>query len=1047
MPSLSAEPSTVYVGWMDEIINWNPLNVEMKNDYVACNLIFSSLFVYDEDLSMPVMDLATGYLQVVNPDDTMTTTVTITDSAYFRNAVDPDDMSHPLTASDVVFTLNTIIENPAGAWDRYLKNVTSVNFVSDYVFEVVTDYPKATLIDDLCGIPIIPEFQWSTVSPGDFLNSVHPEWLIGSGPFCYGGSSAGSWYMFTRVPNYHGETDYGEERTVKIDEIFYVLFADEANAAQNLNDGNLDAVVVTGDLGVYENTLGVGSTVDVVKQAVSENGICDVAINAIPLELRTISWGTGKPVLLDPIVRQAIMMTLDKDYIVTELLGGYAVKADSVIGPGYWHKDIDPETPFNPVSAKALLMANGYPDDIDGDGLLEADESSYAVQMGWISVGYELFDIRCQAPNTDPIWSDIVYRWADDAAEAGIGFAPEILTESMMIIKAWYSGDYDVWVWNWGWGPEPLGSSLSVWLSSELEPGGDNVQTPMGPWWEIVDEGLPTEHIHSAYDENYSKALGTMDRDERKVYVDLLQQFVYDSYCESPPYYNMGLYGFTEERYIGWGDWEAHVGRTIMTPLPWLWFDVVPESYYNVGPSSVDLSPSSNPVAAGFEVEFRSEAFDADGDQICFYIEYGDGSGEVAQALGDTGDTQYYSFSHTYEPSGSYSAVLWADDMRGFVDSNVSVSVLMDVTDSSRNVAFRWYDMFNVPFGEYYDYRLISSGGYPVVSMTDSYPYVFDCAWSSVDVWTYSNMRLEVDAVNLPDISMDTPLFVPLLGGVPLEGNATVDWDMHYGTFDEIYYNYSEFLGSLYDGWMTVNKVNVTMNETAAIAILGISESEYDDFASAWAARGAEISDAYYDWMKDQGQTQHDIFNMIEYPFSMLYWPSVCEAEKVGESVVLRLDFVTWGMEALMTKWLRASFMPTEQCFEDFSMHAEIGPSTTDLSIDTAVAYAVNAYTSVLSGMPCWRWEGRLQDVLASTYLHPVSNFDPYEGLTFESLEPGNELYGTMVYYNQHTPGAFGLAGGETLTFEWPAGDQMFIEHLEPGVSQNVTAPMTVTYM
>ena len=112
----SAAPVTeVKVGWMSQIQNWNPMNVDMVEDYVASYLMFSCLFQYDQDNKEVVNDLATRYTQVVNPNGTMTTTIDITSHAFFRNAQDPGSTLHPLTASDVKYTFDRIKANVGGA--------------------------------------------------------------------------------------------------------------------------------------------------------------------------------------------------------------------------------------------------------------------------------------------------------------------------------------------------------------------------------------------------------------------------------------------------------------------------------------------------------------------------------------------------------------------------------------------------------------------------------------------------------------------------------------------------------------------------------------------------------------------------------------------------------------------------------------------------------------------------------------------------------------------------------------------------------------------
>ncbi|MCU0860680.1 MAG: ABC transporter substrate-binding protein [Thermoplasmata archaeon] len=188
----------VRVGWLSTVANWNPLAIEMAEDYVVTYLIHSSLFTYDQDWNGPVNDLATGYTQEVHANGSMTTTIDITSNAYFRNNADIYDTSHQLTAVDVAFTLNLIKNNPGGAFDWYLQEVSDIKVVDEFTVSMWTPYAKATLIDDISGLPIVPKYIWEDVLRP--LGGMSAENLVGSGPFVYEDQLKDAWYKFKRAP-------------------------------------------------------------------------------------------------------------------------------------------------------------------------------------------------------------------------------------------------------------------------------------------------------------------------------------------------------------------------------------------------------------------------------------------------------------------------------------------------------------------------------------------------------------------------------------------------------------------------------------------------------------------------------------------------------------------------------------------------------------------------------------------------------------------------------------------------------------------------------
>lgn len=666
--NVTAASKIVRVGQLSEILIWNPLTIEMVEDYVTCYLTYSCLFNYDQDWGGPVGDLALDWNQTINPDSSMTTFVNITHNAYFhgKNATgksDPQDTSHPLNATDVAFTYNLIMNNLGGTWNTYFEGVTSVVAVGDYTVRIDTASTKATLIDDLAGIPIVPKYLWDDPANPQYSDpymGLNPDDNVGSGPFVFDSWLKSSWYKFMAVPAlyYHASQDYS--RIVQTDGVLYTVYSDTQALALAMNQGIEDVVVMTGDVNVYRNVMGgAGTKVHVVKQAVNENGITDIAINAIPssvsgnpTEFRTNQYAKGNPVLQDPYVRQAIMMTLNKDYIVNNIMYGLATKADSVIQPSYWHKTIQNQLQFDPAAAKSLLIAHGY-SDTNHDNILEATSSALSVQNNWVTVGTPLSGIRVEAPNTDPSWGVIAETWAGWASQAGIGMVASVENEGTMNRAAWYNGDYDIWVWHWGWGPEPLGSALSVWKTGEIYQGGNNVQMPIGPWWFGLSNASasPTGEPYSAFDENWTAAVNTLDVTDRKAIVDKLQQWIYDSYCENPPMYDLGLYGYTDYRYEGWGDWQTHPGRSVYSDLLWLWFDL--KSAANHPPFFNQPPDASYDLMQGAPKTFSVTVSDSDGDPLVVNWTFGDGTSAQNTLTGDTSVPQVVSQTHTYSTLGN----------------------------------------------------------------------------------------------------------------------------------------------------------------------------------------------------------------------------------------------------------------------------------------------------------------------------------------------------------------------------------------------------------
>ncbi|MCJ7489810.1 MAG: hypothetical protein MUO87_06675, partial [Thermoplasmata archaeon] len=337
--------------------------------------------------------------------------------------------------------------------------------------------------------------------------------------------------------------------------------------------------------------------------------------------------------------------------------------------------------------------------------------------------------------------------------------------------------------------------------------------------------------------------------------------------------------------------------------------------------------------------------------------------------------------------------------------------------------------------------------------VNNEYPYLY--VWEGPpagNICTYTFMRLDITGRDMTELNMnENPEFLPFFGDAK-GGTAVLDWYMNYVTYEEAAEKLP--LGALawYDGWYIAWNGTVLLDESAAKAVLDISSAEFDDFDSWWLDNGAQTAVDWESWMMyEAGSERLMIWNMYWWDLMFTYFDM--QAEKLdADHVMLTFDTISWGMEALMTRWMHEAWMPTEWYMEDMDFHATIGPYMADVDIDAAVAYSLYAYESLLDGTPCWAWEAMMQDVLESSSEYPISLFDPYIDLTYINRAPGSEWYGADMPYD-YTPGAWNLSENETLTFEWPAGEQLFIVHDPEGTGDglidntvNLTANMTVRY-
>jgi hypothetical protein len=611
----------------------------------------------------------------------------------------------------------------------------------------------------------------------------------------------------------------------------------------------------------------------------------------------------------------------------------------------------------------------------------------------------------------------------DRLNQVGIRISYSIVDEVVMSTIV-YSYSYDMFIWYWSSEPDP---NYILFTQSKLAWSG---------WSD-------TKYSSEAYDYNYTMSVKSLDQTAREAYVDNCQIVHYRD-C---PYiilaYVNDTFAWRTDTFTGWGDWASNPGR--MMSAYWcgnqLYFDLVPIEGADAPPVNVGMIALPLPTVVDQDVYFVAFAADVFGDSLSFWLDFGDGNWAQESTPGGSTDLQIVEFSHRYMTVNNFTATLWVDDGSGLEGHNVSVNLTAVVEDGMpRTVDYLWYDMFNVPFHEW-DY--VRWAYYALDEpLTDSYPYLYKSHWlpPGHDI-IYSKMRLNITGRDMGELNMaSNPEFLPMMGP-ERGGTAKIDWYMQYLTADEMA-RYPSHPSIWDDGYTIGLNGTVAMDEQAAKGVLNLSDDGFDDFEAWWAANNASVTANYTDWLiYEAGPYRLDIFPMYEYDLTLMNVS--LEAARVGDEIVLSYDFVGWGLEALMTRWLREAFMPTEWLFEDFRMNATVGPETTDLDIDTAVQYAVYAYMSPETDKPCWAWEAMLQDYVPSDSTHPWSDFDPYVGLTYLDRDSGSATYGLWVPYD-YTPGTFDLWFGETLTFQWPAGDQLYLNHSGTGDwgTVNQTAPM-----
>jgi peptide/nickel transport system substrate-binding protein len=506
--AVSASPSpgaaTVYrIGILEDFDGINPFSAWSGPSWECFRLSYNFLTWYDREYK-PVPDLARRW---ETSADGLTWTFHIIEGMKWQDGV-------PLTAGDIAFTYNLILETQDAAYAQYLTGVTSVIAPDDKTVVITTRKPNTGML--ALYIPILPEHIWKKADPenlGGFKN-----WpLVGSGPFRVAELEKGKWIRIDANPDYPREL--GGPPTV--DQVFFVISQNTDSLIQDYKAGNLDAIV-NWPATYYKILKSLPGTTAVAAPAI---GFHELGFNC---------WASpkskGDPLLRDVSVRQAISWAIDRDRINATSMAGLAVPGTALISPvqGIWHWQVPAgqKITYDPEKAKQILEDAGYTDR-DGDGVRE-------------DAGGDKLDFRFVTLNEypeDQAAGKMIVSWC---ADIGVKLRLDQKDEGAFGDEVYDNADYDLFIWSWRGDIDP-GFMLSTFTTTQILNWGDS------------------QYSNPEYDDLFvaqAEALDPAKPDDptaRKVLTDKLQAILYRDAPYAILWYNVNLQAFRTDTWTGYG--------------------------------------------------------------------------------------------------------------------------------------------------------------------------------------------------------------------------------------------------------------------------------------------------------------------------------------------------------------------------------------------------------------------------------------------------------------------------------------------------------------
>jgi len=436
-PSPAADGKLVYrLGITQGYDGFNPFAHWSGPTWDTFRLCYNFLTWYDEDYK-PTPDLASEWS--TSPDGKVWT-FTIREGMKWSDG-------EPLTANDIAYTYNRILETEHWAYIQYLVGVQKVEAPDDTTLVITCDKPNAGML--ALYIPILPEHVWKDVADDDLENYKNIP-LVGSGPFVLDEVKKDKWVKL--VPN----PDYPEELggPPKLDEFWYIFSQNMDSMVQDFKAGNLEAIV-DWPASYYEDLKSMAGTTVSKAPAI---GFVELGFNC---------WddkaSKGNPLLLDVAIRQAMNYAIDKQSIVDTSMGGLAPAGTSLISPvqGIWHYQVpeDQQYTYDPEKAKQILEDAGY-SDTDGDGVREDAKGNK-------------LEFRFSAFNEYPEQQAAAKKIAAYCDDVGIKLKLDMMDEGAFSDEAYNNANDDMFIWSWRGDIDP-GFMLSTFTTEQILNWGDS---------------------------------------------------------------------------------------------------------------------------------------------------------------------------------------------------------------------------------------------------------------------------------------------------------------------------------------------------------------------------------------------------------------------------------------------------------------------------------------------------------------------------------------------------------------------------------------------
>jgi peptide/nickel transport system substrate-binding protein len=487
------------IGTINLIDSLNPFHYIEAQSYQAFIMLYPQLVQYDYN--------ASGYKLVGDWATSWETSSDGKDWTFHLVSGTKWSDGTPMTADDAAWTINTTVKyanGPTAVAAPALAHVTAAEAPDDHTVVIHYQQPVGNVLEQLEQFFIVPRHIWEPLEQTDpkELKSYKPEQKL---PMVTGGAFTMKQYekkgtnVFIPDPNYWGTP-------ANVEAVALIYYTNSDSMIADLQKGTLDWV----DQVPF-------NAVDVLKKD------SNIVVNQVKsAETTNITWNSNprKPKnreLLDPQVKKALSMCVDRQKIIEVVFNGYATTVESL--PGHISNMENPNLgplQHDCAAANEILDGLGYTKGADGIRMVPATTGQFAQPAHAMS--YEIVTPSSVDFNIDRSFQIV----QEGFAQAGVKvtqrvggdetatYAVETGDNCDAATSTGYAG-FDMAMWDW------LGYVDPDFMLSVVT---------KGQWCSWSDTGWD----NPAYDALYTKQGTTVDPEARKQIVYQMQQMIYDNW-------------------------------------------------------------------------------------------------------------------------------------------------------------------------------------------------------------------------------------------------------------------------------------------------------------------------------------------------------------------------------------------------------------------------------------------------------------------------------------------------------------------------------------